>query len=70
MVVAEISLHIAECTHDAAFNRDKTILALSGMRTHELARIKVADVGDLGLSMISMYAGQEPLTAKAALSGR
>jgi hypothetical protein len=37
------------------------------MRT--VAQVGGHDVEDLGLSMTSMYAGQEPLSAKAAAIG-
>ena len=41
----------------------------TGYSMRTVAQIVGHDVGDLGLSMASMYAGQEPLSAKAKAIG-
>jgi hypothetical protein len=41
----------------------------TGYSMRTVAQVGGHDVEDLGLSMTSMYAGQEPLSAKAAAIG-
>ena len=46
--------------------RDALNAGATGFTMRTVAQVVGHDVGDLGLSMTSMYAGQEPLEAKAA----
>jgi integrase len=49
--------------------RDALNAGATGYSMRTVAQVVGHDVGDLGLSMTSMYAGQEPLSAKAAAIG-
>jgi integrase len=49
--------------------RDALNAGATGYSMRTVAQLVGHDVGDLGLSMTSMYAGQEPLSAKAAAIG-
>ena len=49
--------------------RDALNAGATGYSMRTVAQICGHDVGDLGLSMTSMYAGEEPLSAKAAAIG-
>jgi integrase len=49
--------------------RDALNAGANGYSMRTVAQVVGHDVGDLGLSMTSMYAGQEPLSAKAAAIG-
>ncbi len=49
--------------------RDALNAGATGFSMRTVAQVVGHDVGDLGLSMTSMYAGEEPLSAKAAAIG-
>jgi integrase len=65
---ANVDLHSLR-RYAIASMRDALNAGATGYSMRTVAQLVGHDVGDLGLSMTSMYAGQEPLSAKAAAIG-
>jgi len=65
---ANVDLHSLR-RYAIASMRDALNTGATGYSMRTVAQIVGHDVGDLGLSMTSMYAGEEPLSAKAAAIG-
>jgi integrase len=65
---ANVDLHSLR-RYAIASMRDALNAGATGYSMRTVAQIAGHDVGDLGLSMTSMYAGEEPLSAKAKAIG-